>query len=325
MDLKTAIHETRKLYGGQRRGDAAARCALNEIEHFFLCPPTQDAKWWDDGMPTAPRLIMWQTHNHLELGNGPSRNNSKLSIMRQVYKTAGRRFPEQIVKPLARSKAPKWVLTEEQEKKVMAYLGPSDDIRDYIELVLETGLRVEEVLRLALPMLHEKGGRYSLEVPGTKTVGSYDLLPITDKAAKIIIKRSLTRDAFGLIFDCTYEHLKSCWDVCRAVLHLSDNPTATLKGLRRTFAFRHRHLPPAILQRLMRHSNLQTTSDYLNVTGMNEELRGYLDASPVALAGTPREEDQRVTAKVVDHVTIANAMREAGFAAIDVAKALATL
>lgn len=330
MNLKTAIGETRRLYSGNRAGDAAARCALNEIEHYFVCPTLRTGPYLgqvsDAPFPDAEALGKWQRYLTDELGNGASRANSKLSVLRQVYKTAGMQFPDQIVKPLVRSKAPKWILTEDQEERLIKWMAGPDaghtvsyTMGDYVPFVLETGLRVAEVLRLRIEMLHENHGRYSVEVPGTKTVSSYDIIPISDKAAKILLRRN--SEIGDQLFPANYATTISLWDRCRQYLGLLDTPTATLKGLRRTFAYRHRHLPPAILQRLLRHTNLATTSEYLNVTGMNEDLRGYLNTVEVALAGAGNGQPKRT----VDADLLATSMRRAGFSAREVAEALASL
>lgn len=340
QDFKTAIGETRKLYSGARRGDAAARCALNEIEHYFLCGKGQamQSQW-----PDQARLLAYRTHLRDALGNGASRANSKLSVLRQVYKVGGAVPPFGWL-PFPRSKAPKWVLTEADEARLMAWLsGRSGSplyytMSDFIPFVIETGVRVEEVLRIRIEMLHDKDGHYTLEVPGTKTARSFDMLPISDKAARIILRRQ--SEIGDRIFPTSYETTASLWDECRKFLGLMDNPTATLKGLRRTFAYRHRHLPPAVLQRLLRHTNLATTSEYLNVTGMNEDLRGWLDGSKTTLIGTQGK------VLVVDEVetpsdgaifieavkayspklaTVAESMKAAGFTPEEVARALAAL
>lgn len=71
------------------------------------------------------------------------------------------------------------------------------------------------------------------------------------------------------------------WEEVREALGEQDNPTATLKGLRRTFGVRclRKGMPMRIIQELMRHTSEETTRQYLEVFGLadNPETRKMLN------------------------------------------------
>lgn len=237
----------------------------------------------------------------------PSTVQTRLSVLKKAMQRAGVAWPVDVIKP-QRSKRPKWVLPEARQKDLVTWLrgqaveamesdlgGPSAtnwfDMVDYIEFVTETGLRVEEVLRICGRHLHFVGtGDFNgimvdlttlskpvLEVMGTKTVGSYDLIPLSKAALEILVRRR-EEHGDGRLFNLSYDFLRVYWQWCLEFLKVTDE-TATLKSLRRTFATRlaAKGIPATLLQKLMRHASLVTTSHYTNSVGLHEAAREWLN------------------------------------------------
>jgi integrase len=197
----------------------------------------------------------------------------------------------------------KWAMQDDELRRVSDYIlihmannRMRDVFSNYIGFTVETGLRVEEVLRLVPSDFKSlEPGEAGLWVPGTKTEGSNVYIPITDDAAAfaysaMVEARGAYLEAHPLarnlptdyrLFDIPYHTLRRMWEEVRAHLGLADNPTATLKGLRRTFAYRclRKGLPPRLLQELMRHASYSTTLEYLELFGLadNPETRALMN------------------------------------------------
>lgn len=196
-----------------------------------------------------------------------------------------------------RSKQSKWHMSDNDlgllHARMPDALGLDDAhlMTDYINWTCETGLRVEETLRL-LPGDFEalSTERPALLVPGTKNEQSAIRIPISMVAAGIILKRqgAVVRTN-GRVFDVSYAKLRAMWQTCRTIMGVEANPTATLKALRRNFAANalRKGLPARIIQELMRHSNIETTMSYLRLIGMsdNDETRALLNRQLGAPAG----------------------------------------
>lgn len=190
---------------------------------------------------------------------------------------------------------PKYWLNPEEQERLMIYLrAPSPPfpasplLADYIEFVSFTGLRVEEALRLtwkdiSIRITEDSPGvllsRSEMTAPGTKTVHSRARLAL-GLLPSVLLSR-IKRDSVGeYVFPITYDHLHESWDKARAYLGEEDNRMATLKALRRSAAH---HLsvngmPTDMVRQYLRHSNISTTLEYLNVVGgyhVNEQ-RKYL-------------------------------------------------
>lgn len=240
---------------------------------------------------TAALIRRWMIHAESKLELSPSTIGTRLSVLKQAMARAGVAFPYGVKMP-PRSKRPKWVISEEQQARLVGdLLGtlcvteaeefvnlPWDHRRQmahYIQFVTETGLRVEEALRVTPGAVMSINGAAFLEVLGTKTAASYDVIPLSNLALAIIETRGSATAA--PIFTLPYEKLHELWDLCRGYLKITDE-TATLKCLRRTFASRKAAMgcPAPILQKLMRHGSLATTSHYTNTIGMNEAARQWV-------------------------------------------------
>lgn len=179
----------------------------------------------------------------------------------------------------------KWWLTPEAHAKLKAELPAGCLMLDYIEWVIETGLRIEETLRTRKK--HIIGwaggdGSMSIIVQGLKTSAAMATLPLTVTASALIRRRvEATADSETLLFDITYEKLKADWERCRVILGEEQTPTATLKSIRRNAA-RNLHsakgMPLDLVRHYLRHEDVKTTMGYLRLTGGydTEELKRWL-------------------------------------------------
>lgn len=238
-----------------------------------------------------------------DTGNSPSTINTKLCYVSRLLITMGEKFQ---IPYVTRKKVRKWWLTDELWVKLKAWLEGGDGrselvkenanlLLDYIMWERETGLRVEESLRL-LPDDFVKDF-HSLVVPGTKTVESGVIIPLSNEARAIAMRRAAgSRHIFNgrtyvdkRLFDISYTDLRDAWNECRKFLGVDTDPTSTLKSLRRTFAANcllNKEMPAAMIQELMRHTDLQTTMGYLKLVGLadNQQTRDMLNRGAAKLA-----------------------------------------
>ena len=185
----------------------------------------------------------------------------------------------------------KWWLSPANEARLCHHLehargtAVSKLLAYFIRWTARTGLRIEESLRLTDEHFHQDAdGRWEVTVPGLKTADSQATLPVSAELAPFLLAAVADRNEHtrGLrLFPISYERLQQEWDVCRAFLGVSDNPTATLKALRRSAA-RHLHIakgmPLDMVRQYLRHEDIETTMGYLRLTGGygTEEMRKWL-------------------------------------------------
>lgn len=228
----------------------------------------------------------------LHVGKSASTVNSYLSAVHcflEVLQEFDQTVPELRFKYVPRPPHRKWWLNSEDELRLFRDFLPTRDwgrdMRDYIEWARETGLRVEESLRVRRSSFIQRGAELSMRVPGTKTEGSDAVLPLSSAAAEIVYARMNGEfeidDPDRLLFPISYENLRWRWDRCRAYLGVSTIRTSSLKSLRRTFAANclMKGVPPSLIQELMRHTSLKTTMEYLRLIGLtdNPEVRRMLN------------------------------------------------
>lgn len=188
-------------------------------------------------------------------------------------------------------KSLKWFLREDIKPQLLQWLRDTDGsqfhiLADFIEWTTLTGLRIEESLRLTYGDFD--AALSSVKVSGTKTASSQATLPLGNKAAAVIHGLML-RDPYcndgsirsRKVFKTDYDELQTCWDYVRTYWRWKDDPTATLKALRRSAA-RYLHvdcgMPLHMVQQYLRHESMDTTLEYLRLTGGygTEEMRRYL-------------------------------------------------
>lgn len=180
-------------------------------------------------------------------------------------------------------KRPKWWLNPE----VQAQLVHCKSVKpatlrlfcDYVDWTVHTGLRVEETLRLVRSDFADNFTR--LLVPGTKTNMANSALPLGADAAKIARDRLDGQPFNTPMFDISYDRLAHVWEALREEMGLAGRPGVTLKAFRRTAArYLHydRKMPLDLLRQYLRHENINTTMEYLRLTGgaSEDEMRRFL-------------------------------------------------
>lgn len=179
------------------------------------------------------------------------------------------------IRRMRRPRVAKWWLRPEQERRIYeGYDGAAaQDVKDYVRWATQTGLRVEETLRLTRQHFGglDDPSRVSITVPGTKTALSGNVkLPVSPEAAEVAIRRLATRGPNAPLFDMSYNVLMGHWQSVRSFLGIEGVPLATLKALRRSAA-RHLHvgrgMPLDVVRTYLRHENIATTMEYLRLTG----------------------------------------------------------
>lgn len=220
---------------------------------------------------------------------------------------------------LSKKRPLKWWLNPTDEDRLVAWLqslpggaamhgGEAKLLAQYIRFVTRSGLRVEEALALTPSMLSytfpTAGGdlreRASITVEGTKTAGSHATLPLMSEAWDALElawrqehgtdlatagNNHAARDTpvfrFARGLATSYNRLAVLWEYCRIFLGQKENPTATLKALRRSAA-RYLHIskgmPLDMVREYLRHDDIATTQGYLKLTGGygEAEMRRFL-------------------------------------------------
>lgn len=241
---------------------------------------------WPAEHPTASDIdrtrIRAATSNWYQLGLSPATIQKRLSCLATLgVNVAGCKVhvPKQLKwhLPMERKEEVCYWIEEEADRKLVPY-----DLARYVRWTMVTGLRLEETLRLTRDSFTK--GYKDVRVPGLKTAGSQATLPLGAYARMLASAQCLDEEAgeMGYRFiESTYEELRAGWEEVRKHFGWAEDPTATLKALRRTAAY-HLHveqgMPLHMVQQYLRHSNMATTLEYLRLTGGygTEEMRRYL-------------------------------------------------
>ncbi|MER9178907.1 hypothetical protein [Mesorhizobium sp. M0767] len=215
-----------------------------------------------------------------ERGNVASYINQQLGSLRVVNKIALKRLPAlaTVVLPIPHLKTfqqEKWWLRPELHLEVTEMLRkPGGDplFADLIDIIIYQGLRVEETIRLEARQFSGLGTpKPWLQPDGTKTVDAQNSIPVYPEGAEVA-ERAIARAAannWPRLFPITAGQASQRWNLVRDYLGVTDIPTATLKSLRRTFAWyaNQRGMPTETLRKVMRHRQISTTSGYLRLIG----------------------------------------------------------
>lgn len=215
----------------------------------------------------------------------PSSMNSALGALRVINRIALARIPPlaTITLPIPHIKGrrvEKWWLRPDDHAKVVAALrSPTDGslvtdpaFADLIDIICYQGLRVEEAMRLEARMFTGLDAEEPwLQVPGTKTQGAQNSIPIYPEAIEPIrtaIARA-QRNRWGRLFPYKERQVWDRWNDVRDFLHVRHISTSTMKSLRRTFAWyaNSKGMPTSTLQKVLRHRGIATTAGYLDLVG----------------------------------------------------------
>lgn len=219
----------------------------------------------------------------LEAGFAPATVTKRLGCLRLMgIPISGLRPPK--------DRKLQWWLNDADMVRLCAHLRESPKrlaphVADFIEFTAETGLRVEESLRLTWAELDLLSG--DITVPGSKTTGSQATLPLSALALSLLKRRRMAatgtpeRRPRQVFAPLDYEPLYEFWtNHCRPFLGVSEHPGATLKALRRSAARRLSiaGMPTEVLRYYLRHERIATTEGYLRLVGgySTEEMRKWV-------------------------------------------------
>lgn len=263
----------RDFYDGRRRSDEQALSHLKHLEASLKWPP-------------SPGDIQGYITTLNLMGLSPSTVRTRISVLRKCFKLSGLLFPDERITLPARSKRPKWVLPEEKQTAFLLALTDKQ-ARQVLTFCLLTGLRIEEALRLTgghfiKPTL---GDKWQLEVPVDpttgigKTQGSNDVIPISGEAVLVVrhLLFALGGNPANRLWSIPYGAVLESFNEAKEAMGWTD-PTCTPKAMRRTFAWRllKRGVPVDVIQTLLRHGSLMTTSLYLNAVGKVDRASEYV-------------------------------------------------
>lgn len=177
----------------------------------------------------------------------------------------------------------KWWLKPQDMEPLLAHLASRDhgNFADFVEWQCLTGLRVEESLRvlhndffgadITEKFDHETRRTVSIDltVRGTKTAGSQRVIRLKPAAWAIAQRHGQYSRPDGFLWAVSYEQLKRLWALNARPFLKTDDPTCTLKALRRTFARLaiEKGMPAPVLMKYMGHTKLATTELYLQLVG----------------------------------------------------------
>jgi integrase len=159
------------------------------------------------------------------------------------------------------------VVSHEEQKRYLNKANPL--LRDIATLILETGMRPDEVFTLRKENVHLD--RRYLSVPKGKTVFARRNIPLTDNALNIL-KRRMRKAKFGWLFPHRRDPHVPMTTIQKA--HEEALKGARLKSRFRLYDLRHTFgsrsamagVDLATLKELMGHSNISVTMRYVHPT-----------------------------------------------------------
>jgi integrase len=252
-------------------------------------------------------LVHWGREKDL----APSSLNKYLGALRVINTVALKRRPPLAtvtlpIPHLAKRRVEKWWLRPDDHQKVVQELrNPisgqlvTDPLfADLIDIICYQGFRIEELLRIEPRMLLGlETPEPWIQVPGTKTEDAQNSIPIYAEAVAPF-KSALARakhNGWTRLFPLTPRQTQDRWNDVRDFLGAQDIPTATLKSLRRTFAWyaNSKGMPTSTLQKVLRHRGIGTTAGYLELVGDGSlaDSRKYFSAVPTTTPQVARPVD----------------------------------
>lgn len=298
--LREAMDLTLQNHWHGKRYEESVRYTANIAVSFFEtihCPDIDDITSAD-----IDELI-----KHLrEKEYAPGTINKTMSALRVINKLALLRIPPlaTITLPLPHLKGRRiekwWMRPEDHQKATAALRDPqcgrlvTDPMfADLIDLICYQGLRVEEALRLEPRMVVGlETPEPWLQTPGTKTADAQNSIPIYPEAVpplRSAIGRA-ERQRWARLFPYKPRQTQDRWNDVRDFLGVRHIPTATMKSLRRTFAWyaNSKGMPTSTLQKVLRHKGIGTTAGYLDLVGdqsLNDSRKYFAPDDSATLQG----------------------------------------
>lgn len=226
---------------------------------------------------TTVELQEWVQHLR-ELGNSNATINRKLAALSRVltYSHQCNRLSSVPHIPRQREAVSRLRWATYQEEQIMLDLCDSwsiPDVKDLLIILLDTGMRVGEVLKLTAQDAF--ADRVVIVDPKN---GKTHAVPLTSRASEIISKRLLEAPK-GALFPITYTSAQ--WHFKKITEHMGLDDVS-IHTLRHTFASRlvQKGVSLQVVSKLLNHSTLTMTMRYAHLAPMN-----YTDAISVLESG----------------------------------------
>lgn len=206
-------------------------------------------------------------------GNSGPTLNRKLSVLNQFIKWGRKRGYIEGALDIPRFRESehriRWITPEEEARmlKLVDHWGWTD-LRDFIVVGVDTGMRRGEIFKLTPESYHAQTNL--INVWFTKG-GRPRSIPATARVREVLERRSLGRDRLDKLFLLHPTTLHNHWQILRDAMGLTDDEQFVIHALRHTCASRlvQRGVPLAVVQKWLGHANIQTTMRYAHLAAAN--------------------------------------------------------
>lgn len=262
--LENAYDRVSELYWRhQAGGKGAMLSARNAMNYFGHSTLVEDV--------TAHMIDRWvQSLHAMELS--PSTINRHLSALSRMIRFAYARGGAARIPVIMRVKSrPGRVryLTAIEEAKIFNYLDshPGRDGRAFIRFLLDTGMRMGEMLALQESDLDFERG--IIHVWRNKT-NKPRVVPMTARV-RHILKQKLTGVPDSVLFPHGYKYYRRTWKRLRLALGLTNDPEFVLHCLRHTCASRliHHGVHVLTVKEWLGHKAIASTLKYIHLAPKN--------------------------------------------------------
>lgn len=161
--------------------------------------------------------------------------------------------------------------TEEEEERILAWFTftGEPEMRDFVSLLVDTGMRVSEGLNLTAGevervLLVGGGERLQIRLFASRTKSNRSrVIPATERATEILRRRMRGTKA-KLFTGLSKKGIEESWNRCRAHMGMLGDEEFVPHTLRHTFASRlvQRGVPLYEVQKLLGHSTMTLTMRY---------------------------------------------------------------
>ena len=253
--LKDAHDLTWRLHWSQQRGQKTHKVFCKAIfNEFPPATPLTDITF--DSILEA--VEAWEDE-----GNGGQTVNHKVSHLSMMLKTAMDKgwidkMPKMVRRKPGRGRIR--FINEGEEQRLLnacAELG-FDELRDLVQVAIDTGFRRGELLQIAPSDLIN--GKIHLYDGETKS-GKGRAVPVTSRVEAIIQRRGNG----ARVFSYSFATLRREWNLVREFMGLSEDKQFIVHMLRHTCATRlvQRGVPLPIVKEWMGHATITTTMRYV--------------------------------------------------------------
>ncbi len=229
---------------------------------------------------TSAKLNDFVKHRQ-DKGIAPSTIRQDVGVIKKVHEIATKRVPpltkRQLPDPptIKIVRAKKWFLKPELVEDTMRFIEQDMGVwqfADFCRSMVFQGLRVEENSRVQVnDFIGLDTDTPNLLVRGTKNETSDRTVPVYKNMVSVYRRNVIAARSDGrvVLWPWSKDQLRNLWGEVRAHLGEENNKHATLRALRRSFAWyaKVKGIRLEDIQDLMGHSNITTTRGYLRLVG----------------------------------------------------------